>query len=155
MSAPQPFHCKEAASLLVFYACGETTEQETALVETHLAACPLCAAQLAEERGLHESLMEALQASEQNDTGGILLSQCRSELAEALDDLVRAAIARALAATWLAAALDGVASGLKRRPSRFVWRGARHAALAVDFRATQYQFHRPNCECFARCAIHG
>jgi hypothetical protein len=31
--------------------------------------------------------MEALQACEQMDTGGILLSQCRSELAEALDDL--------------------------------------------------------------------
>ena len=87
MSAPQPFHCKEAASLLVFYACGETTEQENALVETHLASCAACSSQLAEERGLHESLMHALEASEQNDTGGILLSQCRSELAEALDDL--------------------------------------------------------------------
>jgi hypothetical protein len=87
MSAPQQFQCKEVAGLLVFYACSETTEQENALVETHLAACSACAAQLAEERGLHESLMEALQASEQNDTGGILLSQCRSELAEALDDL--------------------------------------------------------------------
>ena len=87
MSAPQQFRCKEAAALLVFYSCGETTEQENVLIETHLASCPLCAAQLAEERGLHESLMEALQASEQSDTGGILLSQCRSELAEALDDL--------------------------------------------------------------------
>jgi hypothetical protein len=87
MSAPRQFQCKEAATLLVFYACGETSEQETKLIETHLAACPACAAQLAEERGLHESLMEALQASEQLDTGGILLSQCRSELAEALDDL--------------------------------------------------------------------
>jgi len=87
MSAPLRFQCKEAAALLVFYACGETSEQENALIETHLAACAPCAAQLAEERGLHESLMEALQASEQMDTGGILLSQCRSELAEALDDL--------------------------------------------------------------------
>jgi anti-sigma factor RsiW len=87
MSALQQFQCREAASLLVFYACGETSEQETALIETHLAACAACAAQLAEERGLHESLMEALQASEQFDTGGILLSQCRSELAEALDHL--------------------------------------------------------------------
>jgi hypothetical protein len=87
MSAPQQFQCKEVAGLLVFYACSETTEQENTLVETHLAACSVCAAQLAEERCLHESLMEALQASEQNDTGGILLSQCRSELAEALDDL--------------------------------------------------------------------
>ena len=87
MSAPRPFQCKEAAALLVFYACGETSERENALIGTHLAACAACAAQLAEERGLHESLMEALQASEHMDTGGVLLSQCRSELAEALDDL--------------------------------------------------------------------
>ncbi|MGH9454768.1 MAG: hypothetical protein ACRD2O_12450, partial [Terriglobia bacterium] len=87
MSAPQPLQCKEVAGLLVFYACRETSEQENALIETHLAACVSCTAQLAEERRLHESLMEALQASEQSDSGGILLSQCRSELAEALDDL--------------------------------------------------------------------
>ncbi len=87
MSAPHFFRCREVSALLVFYACGETSEQEKAQIETHLAACAACAAQLAEERGLHESLMEALQASEQIDTGGILLSQCRSELAEALDDL--------------------------------------------------------------------
>jgi HEAT repeats len=87
MSAPQPFQCKEATALLVFYACGETSEKENGLIGTHLAACATCAAQLAEERGLHDSLMEALQASEQVDTGGILLSQCRSELAEVLDDL--------------------------------------------------------------------
>ena len=87
MSAPQQSQCREVAGLLVFYSCGETSEPENALIETHLAACSLCASQLAEERGLHESLMEALQASEQSDVGGILLSQCRSELAEALDDL--------------------------------------------------------------------
>ncbi len=87
MSASQPFRCKDVRALLVFFACGETSEQENAFIETHLAGCPACASQLAEERGLHESLMEALKASEQIDTGGILLSQCRSELAEALDDL--------------------------------------------------------------------
>lgn len=87
MSAPYHVQCKDVAGLLVFYTCGETSEQESALVERHLAECARCAAQLAEERGLHESLMEALQISEQSDAGGILLSQCRSELAEALDDL--------------------------------------------------------------------
>jgi hypothetical protein len=92
MSAPQPLPCKEVAGLLVFYSCGETSEQENVLMEAHLAACAACASQLAEERGLHESLMEALQASEQSDTGGILLSQCRSELAEALDDLSAPAV---------------------------------------------------------------
>ena len=87
MKAPQPLQCREVSPLLVFYACGETSEQENALIDQHLGACAACASQLAEERGLHESLMEALQASEQLDTGGILLSQCRSELAETLDDL--------------------------------------------------------------------
>lgn len=87
MNAPREFRCKEIASLLVFYACGETSEQETAQVEGHLAGCEACASQLAEERALHKSLTEALQASEHLDTDGILLSQCRSELAEALDDL--------------------------------------------------------------------
>src|SRR5580658_7636284 len=87
MSAPRQFPCREIAALLVFYACSETSEQENSQIEAHLAACSACAAQLAEERGLHESLMEALQASEHVDAGGILLAQCRSELAEALDDL--------------------------------------------------------------------
>jgi hypothetical protein len=87
VSPAEPRSCKEVGALLGFYACGETNEQETARVEKHLAECATCSAQLAEERSLHDSLMEALTASEKYDTGGILLSQCRSELAEALDDL--------------------------------------------------------------------
>ena len=87
MSPAEPRTCKEVGALLVFYTCAETSAQENARIEQHLAECAVCAAQLAEERSLHESLMQALQASEQFDTGGILLSQCRSELAEALDDL--------------------------------------------------------------------
>jgi hypothetical protein len=87
VSMPRQLPCKEIASLLVFYSCSETSERENSQIEAHLAACPACAAQLAEERGLHESLMQALQASEHVDAGGILLAQCRSELAEALDDL--------------------------------------------------------------------
>jgi len=79
--------CREIGALLVFYTCGDTNEQENQRVEKHLALCETCASQLAEERSLHESLMEALQATEHVDSGGILLSQCRSELAEALDDL--------------------------------------------------------------------
>ena len=87
MSAAPGLSCKEVGGLLVFYACGETNEQETAQIAGHLAVCELCTSQLAEERSLHESLMQALQASGQFDSGGILLSQCRSEMAEALDDL--------------------------------------------------------------------
>lgn len=87
MSDLRQSSCKEVGGLLAFYACGETSEQENAVIEAHLAECAECAAQLAEERGLHESLMDALQTYGQDDPGGILLAQCRSELAEALDDL--------------------------------------------------------------------
>lgn len=86
-AARRELKCKEVASLLVFYTYQETNEQETAQIETHLSACTDCAAQLAEERALHESLIQTLQAAEQFDSGGILLSQCRSELAESLDDM--------------------------------------------------------------------
>lgn len=87
MSVADPRACREVGALLVFYTCGETSEPENQQIEKHLALCEACASQLTEERSLHESLMEALHASEQMDSGGILLSQCRSELAEALDDL--------------------------------------------------------------------
>ena len=88
--------CREIAGLLAFYTCKETSEAENARIEKHLAGCAACTGQLAEERSLHESLMETLQASERFDTGGILLSQCRSELAEALDDLAAPAVKQ----TW-------------------------------------------------------
>ncbi|HKW57676.1 MAG TPA: HEAT repeat domain-containing protein [Candidatus Acidoferrum sp.] len=102
MSDPRGLACKGIASLLVFYACGETNAQETAQIEEHLAVCPDCSAQLAEERALHASLMEALQAAEQSDAAGILLSQCRSELAEALDDLSAPALREPrLRVSWL------------------------------------------------------
>jgi hypothetical protein len=88
--------CQEIGRLLVFYVCGETSAEENARIDKHLAECAGCSGQLAEERTLHESLMEALQASEKFDSGGILLSQCRSELAEALDELA----APPLKETW-------------------------------------------------------
>jgi len=87
MSSLEPWGCRDIVPLLVFYACEETSERERGQIEAHLAQCAACAAQLAEERALHESLMDALRLSENSDRGGILLSQCRSELAEALDDL--------------------------------------------------------------------
>jgi len=47
----------------------------------------VCATQLAEENHLQETMVAALQPADEIDSSGILLSQCRSELAEALDDL--------------------------------------------------------------------
>jgi HEAT repeat protein/putative zinc finger protein len=79
--------CKDVAPLLVFYVYEEVSENERQLTETHLANCKACTEQLAEEKEFHSTLASALQSADELDGSGILLSQCRSELAEALDDL--------------------------------------------------------------------
>ena len=79
--------CKHVAPLLVFYACDEVDESERELIEAHLAECKACSAQLAEGKELHASLASVPQTADEIDASGVLLSQCRSELEEALDDL--------------------------------------------------------------------
>jgi len=80
-------NCKDAAPLLVFYVCEEVSEDEHELIEEHLASCKACSEQLAEEKEFHSALTSAPQSADELDGSGILLSQYRSELAEALDDL--------------------------------------------------------------------
>jgi hypothetical protein len=80
-------NCKDVAPLLVFYACDEVSEKERKQIEAHVAKCEACATMLAEENHLQEAMAAALQPADELDASGILLSQCRSELAEALDDL--------------------------------------------------------------------
>src|SRR5256886_15002755 len=79
--------CKDIAPLLVFYACDEVSDKERKQIEAHVAKCEACAAQLAEENHLQKAMTAALQPADELDATGILLAQCRSELAEALDDL--------------------------------------------------------------------
>jgi len=79
--------CRDIAPLLVFYVCEEVSGEERGRVETHLARCQACSEQLAEEKGFHSTLLSAPQSADELDGSGILLSQCRSELEEALDDL--------------------------------------------------------------------
>jgi hypothetical protein len=79
--------CKDVGPLLVFYVCEEVSEKEHRQIAAHLALCQACSAQLAEERELQETMVSAWQPAEEADSSGILLAQCRSELAEALDDL--------------------------------------------------------------------
>src|SRR6516165_8772857 len=79
----------EIAPLLVFYVCDELTEQERAEVEKHLATCDDCRAQLSEEREFHGTLSDEPSACDLLDPTGLLLSHCRSELAEKIDDLAR------------------------------------------------------------------
>jgi len=80
-------NCKDIAPLLVFYACDEVSEKERKQIEAHVTKCEACTALLAEENHLQEAMAGALQPADKLDASGILLSQCRSELAEALDDL--------------------------------------------------------------------
>ena len=79
--------CRDTAPLLVFYVCEEVSEDERKSIEMHLAHCRACAEQLAEEKAFHATLLSAPQSADELDGSGILLSQCRSELEEALDDL--------------------------------------------------------------------
>ena len=79
--------CKDVAPLLVFYVCEEVSESERELIETHLAKCGACSEQFAEEKEFHSALASPPQSADTLDSSGILLSQCRSELSEALDDL--------------------------------------------------------------------
>lgn len=88
MNAPgKTTRCAEVAPLLVFYACDEVDVAERSAIEAHLTTCFSCAAQLAEEKALNAAFADVLQPAEEFDPSGILLSQCRSELAEILDDI--------------------------------------------------------------------
>jgi HEAT repeat protein/putative zinc finger protein len=79
--------CTEVMPLLVFLACDEVTAAERAAIEQHLAGCADCRALLAEENAL-QLIAEALpQAADELDRTGVLLAQCRSELAESLDEM--------------------------------------------------------------------
>ena len=79
--------CKDIAPLLVFYACGEVSENERQQIEAHLPNCKACSAQVAEEKEFQSALSTVPQSADELDSSGILLSRCRSELEEALDDL--------------------------------------------------------------------
>jgi len=79
--------CEEVAPLLVFYTCDELSAEEREQIVAHLANCSECSAQLCVEDSLQQAIESLPQTADQFDTAGVLLSQCRSELAESLDEL--------------------------------------------------------------------
>ncbi len=103
MSAGEPNKiCEAIAALLVFYACDEVHDAERSVIEQHLADCTACRTQLAEERKFQDAIRAMPHAGDQLDAAGILLSQCRSELAEKLDDLEHSPTkAKSLKFGWL------------------------------------------------------
>ena len=86
-------NCAEVAPLLVFLCCDEVNAEERTAMEAHLAGCAECSALLTEEEALHESISVLPQGADELDCSGKLLAQCRSELAESLDELNAPAVA--------------------------------------------------------------
>jgi len=91
----QAMDCSNVERLLVYYACDEARPEERAAVEEHICECANCAAMLAVELRLQQMLATMQQPADELDLAGELLAQCRSELAEALDDS-RDSVARSL-----------------------------------------------------------
>jgi hypothetical protein len=87
MSADKKSRCDKIAPILVFYACDEVSENERKLIVEHLAVCASCAEQLTGERALWEALGAANPPAGEINSADALLAQCRSQLAETIDDL--------------------------------------------------------------------
>src|SRR5262249_61394763 len=83
---PDSKACAEIERLLVFYASDELDSTERALVEAHTRQCAACKTSLARELRLREAVLGAERARE-GEPSDVLVAQCRSELAEAVDDL--------------------------------------------------------------------
>jgi len=134
--------CEQVAPLLVFYACDEVDGAEASLIEQHLSVCAACRGQLDEEKNFQRLLGTLPQDADRLDGSGILLSQCRSELAETLDDMVRPPVLEktpvfsafrrwmALRPVWSGAAL--VFAGLLAGVQTSQWITARHGGNPLE-----------------------
>jgi len=78
--------CEEIEQFAVLYACDELDPAVRAALEAHTAKCSVCAALLSRETRLHQQIASFDQPADSLDRSGQLLAQCRSQLAEALDD---------------------------------------------------------------------
>jgi Putative zinc-finger len=87
LSDPQLNCCADVAPLLIFYACNEVEPNEREQIDAHLASCEACRSLLGEEAELETAFSTVSQPADAMDPTGALLAQCRSELAEKLDDL--------------------------------------------------------------------
>ena len=81
-----PVRCEDIESLAVLYACDELDAGARAELDAHAAACPACAAVLSREGRLQQAVASLEQPADSLDRSGLLLAQCRSQLAESLDD---------------------------------------------------------------------
>jgi len=78
--------CEDIETLAMLYACDELDGETRGLLEAHAATCSSCAAVVAGESHLQQAIVSLEQPADSLDRSGLLLAQCRSELAESLDD---------------------------------------------------------------------
>ena len=80
--------CQEIEQLAVLYACDELDFAARLAVDAHAAQCANCSAVVSREARLHQEISSFDQPADSLDRSGLLLAQCRNQLAEALDDQV-------------------------------------------------------------------
>jgi HEAT repeats len=78
--------CEDIESLAVLHACDELDAGARAELDAHVARCPACAALVLREARLQQAIVSVDQPADSLDRSGLLLAQCRSGLAESLDD---------------------------------------------------------------------
>jgi hypothetical protein len=78
--------CDAIEQLAILHACAELDPATHAALESHIAQCPNCAAVLSREARLHQAIAVLEQPADSLDPSNLLLAQCRTEFAEALDD---------------------------------------------------------------------
>jgi hypothetical protein len=81
-----PIRCEDIESLAVLHACDELDAGARAQLDAHLVQCPACAAVVLREGRLQQEIASLDQPADSLDRSGLLLAQCRSGLAESLDD---------------------------------------------------------------------
>ena len=89
-------NCEAFEERVVLYLCDELEADQRAAVEEHAAICAACTAVLSRELRLRQSLAARRAPADATGPADVLLAQCRSQLAEALDD----AAERRVRARW-------------------------------------------------------
>src|SRR5438270_13211130 len=82
----EELHCSNFEDRAILYAPGELADADRAAVDAHAPQCSDCAAVLSREMRLRNALPSRLQPADALDGAALLLSRCRSALAEGLDD---------------------------------------------------------------------
>jgi hypothetical protein len=86
MDAAMIIRCEDIEALSILYSCDELGAVTRTALEKHAAQCSACAAVFVRECNLHQAIASFDQPANSLDRSGLLLAECRSQLAEAIDD---------------------------------------------------------------------